>query len=125
MMRRLLPIVILSLLAGCANVPARKYVVFFSPNSATLDEAAQNVVTEAAQIAERYPAGILKIEGYAAAGKDLSADELLAIDRTKVVSKQLVSDGVAENRLRQQPRPTTGEDKSVAARRVEIEFVAP
>jgi outer membrane protein OmpA-like peptidoglycan-associated protein len=123
-MRRLSLVLGLCLLAGCANGPSRKYVVFFTRDSTTLDDPARWVVTHAAQQAMQYPQSVITVEGYAAAHGNLSADELLAVDRTKKVSNQLVGDGVAAGRIRQVPRAPSNEDGSVGARRVEIEIGA-
>ena len=124
-MRRLFIALGLSLLAGCASKPPRKYVVFFCNNSVELDSAAQNVVSEAASLARQNPSGIVKVEGYAGVGNDLSADSLLAIQRAKLVRQQIIDDGVDAQRVVQMPRPPSNTEASaVGARRVEIELSA-
>ncbi|MBB2155997.1 OmpA family protein [Gluconacetobacter diazotrophicus] len=123
-MRRLSLVVGLCLLAGCASQPSRKYVVFFTRDSVKLEDPALWVVTHAAQQAARDPQSVITVEGYAAAHGDLSADALLAVDRAKKVSSQLVADGVAAGRIRQMPRAPSNEDGAVGSRRVEIEIGA-
>ncbi|MBE7619972.1 OmpA family protein [Gluconacetobacter entanii] len=120
-MRRLSLLLGLGLLTGCAGGHPAKFVVFFTQNSTQLDTPAQTVISQAAQRALAGH-GTVRVEGYAAASKDLSADELLAIDRAKIVGRQLVVDGVDASRIRQQPRgPVNNEDGALASRRVEIE----
>ncbi|NHN85392.1 OmpA family protein [Acetobacter musti] len=124
-MRRLLPAVGLCFLAGCATGPGRQYVVFFGSGSTALDDSARNVVSEAASWSAKRPGMTVEVEGYARSGKDLSADELLAIDRAKVVAQELIADGVPANRIVQKPRPPSNADGVVGSRRVEIELVSP
>lgn len=125
-MRRLLPLLGLSVLGACASQPARKYVVFFSNQSVELNDTARNVIAEAARKAQNHPGSIVQVEGYAAAGGDLSADALIAIQRAKLVAETLHEDGVSGDRIRQTPRaPSSGEGMTVGARRVEIELVSP
>ncbi|MBB2202402.1 OmpA family protein [Gluconacetobacter tumulisoli] len=124
-MRRLSLVLGLCLLAGCTTGPSRKYIVFFTRDSTVLEDPARLVVTHAAEQAARYPYSVVNVEGYAAAHGDLSADALLAIDRARRVSAQLVADGVSGNRIRQKPRAPSNEDGAVGSRRVEIEIAAP
>ena len=125
-MRRLMTVLGLSLLAGCASEPPRKYVVFFANSSTELDDAARNVVQQAAELAQKYPSRLVQVEGYATAGQDLSADSLLAIQRAKRVAQQLSDDGVSGDHIRQTPRaPSNTEGSAVGSRRVEIELVKP
>ncbi|MFT9399063.1 OmpA family protein [Acetobacter sp.] len=125
-MRRLLTVLGLSLLAGCASEPPRKYVVFFANSSVELDDASRNVIAEASAQAQKHASHIVQVEGYAGAGNDLSADALLAVQRAKLVAQQLHDDGVSGDRIRQTPRaPSSTEGSTVGSRRVEIELVSP
>ncbi|OUI84567.1 OmpA family protein [Acetobacter orientalis] len=124
-MRRLMTVLGLSLLAGCASEPPRKYVVFFANSSVELDDAARNVIQQASELAQQNLSRVVQVEGYATAGNDLSADSLLAIKRAKLVAQQLQTDGVSGDRIRQTPRaPSNTEGSSVGSRRVEIELVS-
>lgn len=125
-MRRILPLLSLSILAACASEPARKYVVFFSNQSVELNDTSRTVIAEVARKAQKHPGSIVQVEGYASAGDDLSADALIAIQRAKLVAQTLHDDGVSGDRIRQTPRaPSSGEGMTVGARRVEIELVNP
>lgn len=62
-MRRLFSVACLSLLAACASQAPRKYVVFFSNQSAELDQAGQEVVAQVAQEADRHPSRIVRLKG--------------------------------------------------------------
>ncbi|GAN61139.1 hypothetical protein ACI01nite_05690 [Acetobacter cibinongensis] len=125
-MRRLLTVLGLSLLAGCASEPPRKYVVFFANSSVELDDASRNVIAEASAQAQKHSSHVVQVEGYAGAGNDLSADALLAVQRAKLVAQQLHDDGVSGDRIRQTPRaPSSTEASTVGSRRVEIELVSP
>ncbi|GBQ48317.1 hypothetical protein AA18895_1309 [Acetobacter ghanensis DSM 18895] len=125
-MRRLFSVACLSLLAACATQAPRKYIVFFSNQSAELDQAGQDVVAQVAQEADKHPSRVVRVEGYAGAGKDLSADAWVAIQRAKAVTAKLQEDGVPSNRIVQTPRaPSNMEGMVVGARRVEIELTSP
>lgn len=125
-MRRLFSVVCLSLLAACATQTPRKYVVFFSNQSAELDQAGLDVVAQVAQEAGKHPSRIVRVEGYAGASKDLSADALVAIQRAKAVTQKLHDDGVPSERIVQTPRaPSNLEGMVVGSRRVEIELTSP
>ncbi len=125
-MRRFLPIAGLCLLAACAGNAPRKYVVFFSARSTELDDNARNVLSQVADESRKHPSRIVKVEGYAHAGHDLSADALLAIQRAKAVAQQLSEDGVAGDHIVQTPRaPSSSEGMQVGSRRVEIELANP
>ena len=126
MIRRLLPVAGLCLLSPCAAQAPRKYVEFFANQSASLDDGASAVIAEVADKARKHPSRIVKVEGYAAAGSNLSADALLAIDRAKAVTAKLFEDGVRGDRIIQTPRaPSNAEGMEVGARRVEIEITRP
>ncbi|QNT78598.1 OmpA family protein [Entomobacter blattae] len=123
-MRRVIcAITTLMFLAGCAEGGPRKYVVFFTPGSTVLDDAAQDVVVHVAD--ETSPGDKVLVEGYSPPVGNLNAEELLAADRVKVVSDELVNKGISASVIVQQPRLANQEDKSVAARRVELEVISP
>jgi len=114
------------LLAGCAlfegGALSRKYVVFFSRDSTSLDHPARRVVQQAAEAAANHPELDLLVEGYAANNGDPADDGVLAVRRGEVVADALRADGVAANRIIMRPRPPSNETAGEAARRVEIDF---
>ena len=122
-MRRLLSVVSLCALASCAGQgPGRQYVVFFSQGSSTLDETALSVVEQVAEKARHYSGRVVVVEGYARQNGDLSTESLLAAQRAKTVSQQLVADGVSSGRIRETTRPPSNAQGVVGSRRVEIEL---
>ncbi|NHN87247.1 OmpA family protein [Acetobacter conturbans] len=126
-MRRLLSVLGLCTLAACAGngSSGRQYVVFFGQGASDLNESAQAVVARVAERATKHPDRIVAVEGYAHQNSDLSADALLATQRAKTVTQQLVADGVSETRIRQTTRPPSNAEGVVGARRVEIELLTP
>ncbi|MFT8718733.1 OmpA family protein [Acetobacter sp.] len=124
-MRRLLSVLGLCTLAACAGGEnyERQYVVFFGQGAATLDDASQAVVTRVAHRAQKHPEQIVSVEGYARQNGDLSSESLLATQRAKAVTQQLVADGVSETRIQQTTRPPSNAEGVVGARRVEIELL--
>ncbi len=131
-MRRLSILAALCLLSACAtgtggdgSDTGRKYVVFFTTGSATIDASGSDVVTVAAAVARRNPSMTVVVAGYAAAHGDVDADQALSASRADVVAAALRSDGVEAARVRENPRPPANETPAVAARRVEIGFLPP
>lgn len=84
-----------------AAQPTQSVVVFFREWSAALDPAAQHAIDRAAHWAKAHPAAHLKVIGYADPTGSKRANVLLSELRAQVVVDQLVSDGIAANRLRQ------------------------
>ena len=118
---------IATLLAACSvlgggGALGRKYVVFFSAGSASLDGSARRVVAHAADAAADNPALNVQVASFAAAHGSLSADEALSARRGDVVASALRADGVAANRIVLDARKPSNEDPGVVARRVEIDF---
>ena len=100
-MRRLLPLLMLGLLAGTARAqPAPNYVVFFQEWSAALDNAAQGVITQAAGFAKAHPQNRVQITGFADTTGSHRANILLSELRAQMVEDQLVSDGIDARRIR-------------------------
>ncbi len=130
-MRRLSILAAICLLSGCAmpggggSETGRKYVVFFTKGSAEIDAPGRAVVSEAAAVALRHPDAPLLVAGYAAAHGNLGADETISASRADAVAAALRADGVQAARITEHARAPANEDPAVAARRVEIGFVAP
>lgn len=128
-MRRSLPVIFAGLLLGACSQSAslpqnnnRTYVVFFPFGSTQLDDAANKTITQAATYANHYPEKQVYVKGYAAIYGDLSQDEMLAIQRAKIVTQKVVDDGIASSRVHDTPRPPENRKSQVAARRVEIQI---
>lgn len=100
----------------------RLYVVFFPIESTSLDDAANKTIRQAVDYARNFPDKQITVKGYAAVYKDLSQDELLAIQRAKVVTQQIIQQGIAADRVHDTPRPPEERKSQVAARRVEIQI---
>lgn len=130
-MRRLSPFLALCMLSGCATFGGgdgevgRKYVVFFTKGSTTIDGPGSAVVSHAAAVAAQHADRNLVVAGYAAAHGNLDADQALSAARADAVSAALQADGVAASRITEHARPPANEDPGVAARRVEIGFTSP
>lgn len=123
-MRRLLPLLILGLLAGTAHAQsAPNYVVFFQEWSAALDHAAQGVIKRAAGWAKSHPQTPIQITGAADTTGSQRANALLSQLRAQMVVDQLVADGVDEQRITQSGVGSVPSAMSTQqARRVQISF---
>ena len=100
-MRRLLPLLLLGVLAAPANAqPAPNYVIFFQEWSAALDDAAQGVITQAATYAKAHPQSRIQITGYADITGGQRANLLVSELRAQMVEDQLTTDGISVGRIR-------------------------
>ncbi|AYN86956.1 MULTISPECIES: OmpA family protein [Commensalibacter] len=126
-MRRFVPVLLASILLGACSQSGsltqkndRTYVVFFPFASTDLDDSANKTISQAATYAKKFPEKQVYVKGYAAIYGDLSKDEMMAIQRAKIVAQKVVDDGVLSNRVHDIPRPPENRKSQVAARRVEI-----
>lgn len=126
-MRRTLILALPVLLAACATVqdePVR--TVFFTPDSAALDVAAQGVVQGAASRAARFPNSRVRVLGYTGPAGETAANVALAAARAEAVAAGLRAAGVAPGRISVAGRgPVAFDLAPVESRRVEIHFDAP
>jgi outer membrane protein OmpA-like peptidoglycan-associated protein len=112
-------------LAACAGPrsPAQRFVVFFTPWSASLDEAAKGSVAAAADWAKQHPRETVTVSGYAAPNGTLQANIDISRARAQVVYDQLVQDGIAPSRIVRVTRgPVDFTLSSLESRRVEIQL---
>jgi OmpA family len=123
--RRLLLIApILAAISACAHSDgdARRLVVFFTADSAGLDDSAQSVIKQAADLARSNPSAPVRVLGFAA--PDTGSPEYnhtLALARARNVADGLVAAGVANGRVRIQSRGAVPfEMMPTESRRVEI-----
>lgn len=128
-MRRSLPVIFTAFLLGAcshsASLPQdnnRTYVVFFPFASTQLDDAANKTISQATTYAQHFPEKQVFVKGYAAVYGDLSQDEMLAIQRARIVTQKVIDDGIPADRVHDTPRPPEDRKNQVAARRVEIQI---
>lgn len=126
MMRRLpvmLSVFALAGLSACTGGADRdRYPVFFEPASTTISSSAQGIIEQAAADARDTHAKTIEVIGHAGARGNLSADEMLSVERAKVVAAALTQAGIGGAQITQMARPPkNNEDASVASRVVTIE----
>ncbi len=113
-------------LAACTTAPAGpeepSFVVFFTPLSAELDEAAQGVVADAGRAAQARPGRRVVVAGYANRIGSADADQTLSKLRAQVVADRLAAQGVAPGRIALRPKGSVGGDPGIESRRVEIDI---
>jgi len=98
---------LLPLLAGCAarNVddPKPAAVVFFSGDSAALDDAARSIIASVAEQAVSRP-GLVRVLGFAAPPGSVGFNQALSDARAWNVADDLKAAGVAADRIRVEAR---------------------
>ena len=127
-MRRRLAFAVLPLLAlaACqsagAAAPAPVTVVFFTADSAALDENAQAIVDQAAGLAKAAPGVPVRVRGFAAPDTGTAAfNKALAATRAQHVADHLAEAGVERSRIRIELRGAVPFDSfPTELRRVEI-----
>ncbi len=115
--------------AVCATVGCMQYgpqvptyVVFFNPDSTSLDAPANSVITDAATAAATVPGRKVYVAGYADAKGTPQALHDLTLRRAQAVAAGLTAQGVAGSRIVLEPKGHDGGDVGIESRRVEIEF---
>jgi outer membrane protein OmpA-like peptidoglycan-associated protein len=126
-MRRRFALVALPLLtlAACQAPtpgPAPSTVVFFTADSAALDENATQIVAQAAVLAKQRPGAPVRVRGFAAPDTGTPAfNRTLAGARAQHVADHLVESGVERSRIKVEPRGAVPFDSfPTESRRVEI-----
>lgn len=125
MRRRLLAAALPMLaLAACQTpgpAPASRSVVFFTADSAALDENAASLVSEVAERAKANPSAPVRIRGFTAPEGSAGFNRSLAEARARNVADVLVAAGIDRSRIRVEPRgPVAFEMIPTESRRVEI-----
>ena len=126
MFRRSLFAACLLTIAGCTQTPpaatTRTVVVFFTADSAALDQAAQSAVIEAATFAQQHPTAAVRVRGFATPDAGSPAfNRSLANTRAQGVADALVQAGVPRARLNMENRGAVAYDlMPTESRRVEI-----
>jgi outer membrane protein OmpA-like peptidoglycan-associated protein len=113
-----------ALAASCAPRPAGPptMVVFFTADSAKLDDPAQASIRQAADIARASPAGVVHVRGFAANDTGTNVfNTALSRTRARAVARGLMEAGVQPARILVEWRGATPyEDVPRESRRVEI-----
>ena len=113
-------------LAACTAAPAEPlgptYVVFFTPFSADLDEAALGVIADAGRAAQAAPGHRVVVAGYADSIGSAAANQTLSKLRAQVVADGLAAAGVDRGRIALRPKGLVGGDPGVESRRVGIDI---
>jgi hypothetical protein len=126
-MRRRLALAALPALALAAcetpqTPPAPTINVFFTAESALLDDNARAVIAQAAARAQQKPSRMIKVRGFAAPDTGTAAyNRALAETRARAVADALVANGIPASRIGIEPRgavPFT--EFPTESRRVEI-----
>ena len=107
-MRRLflaaLPMLALAACQTSSQTPASRSVVFFTADSAALDENAASLVSEAADRAKANPAAPIRIRGFAAPEGSPGFNRSLSEARARNVADVLAAAGIDRSRIRIEPR---------------------
>ena len=113
-------------LAACTTAPTESleptYVVFFTPFSAELDDAALGVIADAGRAAQGVPGHRVVVAGYAGRAGSADANQTLSKLRAQVVADRLTADGVDRGRIGLRPKGSVGGDPDVESRRVTIDI---
>ena len=116
-------------LAACAGMgdrtPPPAYIVFFTFDSATLSDAAQSVVKQAADDAKRVKPMRIQLAGFTGNEPDARTAEPLAQARFSAVETALVSAGIDKAIITRTTLNDPGPLPDTAVRRIEIRFAPP
>ena len=108
---------------GTASRPAPRTVIYFTADSAALDENAGALVADLAERAKTRGSAPVRVRGFAAPDSASSPAfaRSLAEARARNVADQLVASGIDRGRIRLEPRgPVAFEQMAVESRRVEV-----
>jgi outer membrane protein OmpA-like peptidoglycan-associated protein len=124
-MRRLLLTALPMLALAACQAPDRvvpsRSVVFFTSDSAALDENAASLISDVAERAKANPGSPVRVRGFAAPEGSVGFNRVLAEARARNVADVLVAAGIDRSRIRIEPRgPVAYEMIPTESRRVEI-----
>lgn len=88
-----------ALLPGMAAAEPRDIVVFFTQWSAQIDQPANDVIRQAAEMASAVGSGMVTVTGFADTTGSARATALLSATRAQVVVDRLVDDGIDPLRI--------------------------
>lgn len=92
---------------GPAAAGTRDVVVLFTEWSARIDQPADDIIRQAAELASQVGAGTITVTGIADATGSTRAASLLSATRAQVVVDRLVDDGIDPARIRAAARGGT------------------
>lgn len=125
--RRLLAFAALPLLLAACEAPGttgaqpQRYVVFFTEDSAALNENGEQVIALAATSAKAAPGAGIRVLGYAGPAGSVAFNKALSDARARHVADHLVRQGVPQSRIQVVPRgPVPFDLAPTESRRVEI-----
>jgi outer membrane protein OmpA-like peptidoglycan-associated protein len=105
--------------ADLAREPVR--VVFFTEDSAAMDESGLAVVADATALARANPNAPVRVLGFAAPEHSRAYNQALSDARARHVADTMVAQGIAANRIQIRARgPVAFELVPIESRRVEI-----
>jgi outer membrane protein OmpA-like peptidoglycan-associated protein len=129
MIRRLILLAPIALaMVGCATPDLEAQneppvVIFFTGDSAALEDSGVALVRAAAATAARYPNASVRVLGFADPEGGRRFNQALSRARAEHVANHLIESGVAANRIRTVARgPVPFEFMEMESRRVEIRF---
>src|SRR5471032_1733512 len=100
MRRLLLAIAMAAFVAACsANGSSNPHIVFFTADSAQLNDAAKNVIADAASAAQRSPGTSVVIAGFADPSGGPAYNRALSEARAQNVAEALRNAGVTPSRI--------------------------
>nr|WP_294577864.1 OmpA family protein [uncultured Rhodopila sp.] len=125
MRRRFAALILLTVLAGCANPfgeHTRKYSIFFQPYSSDLDDNARAAVADAASFAHDHPLQPISLAGFSAPANPTKDIDGLSAQRAEAVKKALVADGIGAGRISVEANGIADPEgkPNLAVRRVDI-----
>ncbi len=116
-----LPILALAACQAPSQAPVSRSVVFFTADSAAIDENAASLISDVAGRAKASPAVPIRVQGFTAPEGSPGFNRSLAEARARHVAAHLVAAGVDRRRIRVEPRgPVSYELIPTESRRVEI-----
>lgn len=121
-------------LAGCAgmggagDVPVdfedlpRAYIIFFTVDSAALDEMAQGVIAQAAEDSLQIQPMTIVIAGFLGQGPEAPVSAELADQRFSVVEDALIAEGLDSSLIARAELMADPDLPDIAVHRIEIRF---
>ena len=100
-MRRVFLLAVLGLVGACSILPSsgKRFVVFFSESSSSLDNAAQSIVGAASDYARAHPDRAIVVSGFADPTGTPEANAAITRARVDAVAKGLQAGGVLPSQI--------------------------